>query len=109
MSDCCATLPSAEAEAADVSGRYPSHQDQLHRLSKIEGQLKGVRRMIEERRYCIDIIGQIRAVVGALEKVEMGVLETHVQHCVKDAITAQDSEQLQEKIDEIVTVLAKMQ
>ena len=87
---------------------YPNHEDQLARLNKIDGQLKGIRRMIEERRYCIDIISQIRAVVGALEQVQMGVLEKHVHHCVGEAITTKDQAVLEEKIEEVVKVLAKM-
>jgi len=87
---------------------YPNHEAQLARLNKIEGQLKGVRRMIEERRYCIDIISQIRAVMGALEQVQMGVLERHVHHCVRDAVTTQDAGQLEERVEELVKVLARM-
>ena len=87
---------------------YPDHENQLTRLNKIDGQLKGIRRMIEDRRYCIDIISQIKAVTGALEQVQMGVLEKHVHHCVADAMTAKDQNLLEEKIEEIVQALGKM-
>jgi len=87
---------------------FPNHEDQLARLNKIDGQLKGIRRMIEERRYCIDIISQIKAVVGALDQVQMGVLEKHVHHCVRDAAATKDQAALEEKMEEIVKVLAKM-
>jgi CsoR family transcriptional regulator, copper-sensing transcriptional repressor len=87
---------------------YPNHEAQLARLAKIEGQLRGVRRMIEERRYCIDIVSQIKAVNAALKQVQLGVLETHIHHCVKDALESQQSEVLDEKINEMVQVLGRM-
>lgn len=85
---------------------YPNHEAQLTRLNKIEGQIKGIRRMIEERRYCIDIVQQVRAVSAALEQVKLGVLEGHVRHCVKDAALSKKPEMLEEKIDEVMRVLA---
>ena len=88
--------------------QFPNHEDQLARLSKIEGQLRGVRRMIEERRYCIDIVSQIKAVTAALRQVQMGVLEKHVHHCVADAMGAKDQARLEEQIEEIVQALGKM-
>jgi len=88
---------------------YPSHADQLERLSKIEGQIKGIRRMIEERRYCMDILPQIRAVHGGLRQVELGVLETHVNHCVREAMQSRDAASIQEKIDEVMKVLSRIE
>jgi CsoR family transcriptional regulator, copper-sensing transcriptional repressor len=87
---------------------YPNHEAQLARLARIEGQLRGVRRMIEERRYCIDIVGQIKAVTAGLRQVQMGVLEKHVHHCVKESLQSQDPDLLEEKITEVVQVLGKM-
>jgi DNA-binding FrmR family transcriptional regulator len=87
---------------------YPNHENQLARLGKIEGQLRGIRKMIEDRRYCIDIISQIKAVAGALEQVQMGVLEKHVHHCVREAVEAKDGALLEEKVEEMVKVLGKM-
>ena len=87
---------------------FPNHESQLTRLNKIEGQLKGIRKMIEERRYCVDIIDQIKAVTGALDKVQMGVLEKHVHHCVRESVEAGDNGELEEKVEELVKVLGKM-
>lgn len=87
---------------------FPNHESQLARLNKIEGQLKGIRKMIEERRYCVDIIDQIKAVTGALDKVQMGVLEKHVHHCVRESVEAGDGGELEEKVAELVKVLGKM-
>ena len=87
---------------------YPNHESQLNRLNKIEGQLKGIRKMVEERRYCVDIISQIKAVVGALEQVEMGVLEKHIHHCVVESLETKNSSLFEEKVEEIVKILGKM-
>jgi DNA-binding FrmR family transcriptional regulator len=87
---------------------YPSHDEQLERLGKIEGQIKGVRRMIEERRYCIDIVSQIKAVEAALKQVQLGVVEKHIHHCVTESIRSKNPEHLEEKIEEIVKVMGRM-
>lgn len=88
---------------------FPSHADQLERLSKIEGQIKGIRKMIDERRYCMDILPQIKAVHGALRQVELGVLETHVHHCVQEAVQSRDPDSVRAKIDEVVRVLSRIE
>lgn len=87
---------------------FPNHEEQLARLARIEGQIRGIRKMIEERRYCVDIVSQIKAVQAALAKVQLGVLEKHVHHCIGDAAKSDDSAVLEEKITEIVRVLGKM-
>lgn len=89
--------------------QYPDHEAQLSRLSRIEGQIGGLRRMIAERRYCIDILHQIKAVTGALKQVEMGVLETHIQHCVKEAAAEENPELLAERVEELVHVLGRLE
>ncbi|HKI97480.1 MAG TPA: metal-sensitive transcriptional regulator [bacterium] len=87
---------------------YPNHEAQLARLARIEGQLRGVRKMIEERRYCIDIVSQIKAVTAGLKQVQMGVLEKHIHHCVRESVESHDPDLLEQKITEIVQVLGKM-
>ena len=80
-------------------------KSQLARLSRIEGQVRGVARMIEEERYCIDVLTQIRAVRAALDKVEQETLGDHLQHCVAHAFHAGSDKDRQIKIDEILEVL----
>src|SRR4029077_12583832 len=80
-------------------------KSQLARLSRIEGQVRGVARMIEEDRYCIDVINQVRAVRAALDKVEQEILHDHLQHCVAHAFHAGDAKDRQVKIDELMEVL----
>ena len=91
-----------------IQSFYPDHKGQLNRLARIEGQIKGITRMIEERRYCVDIVSQIKAVQAALKQVQMGVLEKHIHHCVAAAANSGDAAQLNEKIEEIVQVVAKL-
>jgi DNA-binding FrmR family transcriptional regulator len=88
---------------------FPSHDEQLQRLSKIEGQIKGIRKMIEERRYCIDILSQFKAVHGALRQIEMGVLEKHAHHCVQEALHSKDEETIGAKVEEMIQVLSRME
>ena len=79
----------------------------LARLSRIEGQVRGLSRMLEEEPYCIDIITQIAAVRAALKRVEHELLRDHVDHCVREAMqggTAKDQEQ---KINELMSVIAR--
>jgi DNA-binding FrmR family transcriptional regulator len=65
---------------------YTATKDQLiKRLRRVEGQVRGVERMVEEDRYCIEILTQISAIQAALDKVALGVLDDHVSHCVADA------------------------
>jgi DNA-binding FrmR family transcriptional regulator len=65
---------------------YAANKDQLHkRLSRIEGQVRGVQRMVDEDRYCIDVLQQISAIQAALNKVALGLVDDHVRHCIADA------------------------
>jgi DNA-binding FrmR family transcriptional regulator len=79
----------------------------LKRLSRIEGQVRGVSRMVEESRYCIDIITQLSAVRAALRRVEQEVLRDHVGHCVKHAMQSSDLADQERKIEELMAVLAR--
>jgi CsoR family transcriptional regulator, copper-sensing transcriptional repressor len=83
------------------------HRDQLDRLRRIEGQVKGLIGMIEDERYCVDILTQLRAVRSALKAVEQQILRTHVAHCVADAVRRGRRTVRDEKIDELLTVLGR--
>jgi CsoR family transcriptional regulator, copper-sensing transcriptional repressor len=77
------------------------------RLSRIEGQVRGIARMVEEDRYCIDIVTQIAAVRAALRRVEEEVLRDHVAHCVEHAIASGDKADQREKIAELMEVIGR--
>ncbi len=87
---------------------YPDHSSQLRRLSRIEGQVRGIRKMVQDRRYCVDIATQIKAVKAALTQVELGVLEKHIHHCVRDAVASGDPAEIDTKIEEIVRLVGRM-
>ena len=88
---------------------HPSHENQLVRLKKVEGQVRGIQTMIEERRYCMDILSQISAVTGALRKIESGILASHLQQCVNDAITSKNTKEAAAKIKEISRFFEKLE
>jgi DNA-binding FrmR family transcriptional regulator len=79
----------------------------LKRLGRIEGQVRGLRRMVEEDRYCIDIVTQISAVRAALRRVEEEVLREHVAHCVEHAIASGDADEQRQKVVELMSVLSR--
>ncbi len=86
---------------------HARHTGQLERLRRIEGQLGGLVRMVEEERYCVDILTQIRAARAALRRVEEAVLREHVEHCVAQAIRSGDAAQQKAKVDELLDVVGR--
>ena len=79
----------------------------LKRLGRIEGQVRGLARMVEEERYCIDIITQISAVTAALRRVEEEILREHVAHCVEHAIASGNADDQRQKVAELISVLSR--
>jgi DNA-binding FrmR family transcriptional regulator len=77
------------------------------RLGRIEGQVRGIARMVADDRYCIDIVTQIDAVRAALKRVEEEVLRDHVAHCVEHAILSGDKDEQRQKISELMEVLER--
>lgn len=87
-----------EKETAEFCGK---------RLGKIEGQVRGVSRMIDEKRYCIDVLTQIAAIRAALRKVEEAVLKDHVSHCVAHAMASGDAAEQEKKVAELMDVIER--
>lgn len=79
----------------------------LKRLSRIEGQVRGIAKMVEGDRYCIDVVTQISAVRAALRRLEEEVLKDHVAHCVEHAIASGNSAEQRRKVAELMDVLAR--
>jgi CsoR family transcriptional regulator, copper-sensing transcriptional repressor len=75
------------------------------RLARIEGQVRGLTKMIDEDRYCIDIITQVRATRAALLRIERLVLQDHLSHCIADAVESDNKKDREQKIDELITVI----
>ena len=83
----------------------PNKQQLLNRLKRVEGQVRGVHQMVENDRYCVDILHQISAIQSAMNKVSLALLEDHTHHCVVKAIKGQDGEAA---IKELMSVMKTM-
>ena len=84
-----------------------THDEQLEFLRKIEGQVRGIQKMIEEKRYCVDIITQIHSVIGALYRVENEVFKKHTQGCVVSSFKGKSEAEKEKKITEIVELISR--
>ena len=84
----------------------PNHSENLPRLNRISGQIDGLKKMIEEERYCLDIVNQIKAVRSALKSVEKNILQKHIKHCVAASFKASKTEQ-EQKINELISLFDK--
>lgn len=85
----------------------PSHKGNLNSLKRIEGQIRGVQRMVEEGKYCVDILYQIHAAIGALTKVEDKILSVHFESCMIEATKGKSDLKRKEKLDEMLAILHK--
>ena len=86
---------------------HPDHTSSLARLRKIKGQVSGLEKMVEERRYCVDILVQFRAIASALQVIEMSILNGHIQNCVQDAMRSKNKAEIQQKTDELINLMSK--
>lgn len=84
---------------------YPDHKNSLAALRRIEGQVRGVQRMVEEGKYCVQILHQIQAVVGALLKVEDKILARHFEACMFEASKSKSDLGRKQKLDEMLKVI----
>jgi DNA-binding FrmR family transcriptional regulator len=94
-------------EQTNPYGYIHRKDDYLKRLRRIEGQARGLQRMVEEEKYCIDILTQVSAMTKALHAVSLGLLEEHMNHCVVDAARVGDRE-AQEKVREATEAIARL-
>lgn len=84
-----------------------THEVQLAFLKKIEGQVRGIQKMIEGGRYCVDIITQVHSAIGALYRVEDNIFKKHLDTCVANALKGKSDKEKQAKIDEIMELIAR--
>ena len=84
---------------------HPSHKKELSSVRRIEGQLRGIAKMIEEEKYCVDILNQIKAVRKSIASVEGKILKTHLEECVKDYLKGE--KEFESKVEEIIKVLKR--
>lgn len=85
-----------------------SSEATIKRLKRIEGQVRGIAKMLEEDRYCIDVLHQMQAVKAALARAESEVLKTHATSCVAEAITSGNKKAQQEKVSELIDLFDKL-
>ena len=84
--------------------KNPCHKDQISSIRRIEGQIRGIERMIDNGEYCIDILNQLKAAKNSLTSVEGKILKTHIEDCVKESLSGREFE---EKVDEIIKTLKR--
>lgn len=84
-----------------------THEEQLQFLKKIEGQVRGLQRMVREKKYCVDIITQIHSVIGALYRVENEVFKKHIDGCVVSALKGKSETEKQKKISEVLELISR--
>jgi DNA-binding FrmR family transcriptional regulator len=83
------------------------HDNQLPFLKKIEGQIRGISKMIEGKRYCVDIITQLHSIIGALYRVENEIFKKHVDGCVIAALKGRSQKEKEQKIEEVVALISR--
>lgn len=87
--------------------KHPCHKSEIPKLSRIAGQVEGIKKMIDEARYCPDILTQLRAARAALRTVELNVLEHHMQSCVTEAMKSGSQKKADEKIAELKDIIKR--
>jgi DNA-binding FrmR family transcriptional regulator len=95
------------SEGGDVVGYSGSKHDRLRRLRRIEGQVRGLQRMVDDDKYCIDILTQVSAATSALQSVALSLLEDHLAHCVAEA-AANGGPEAQVKVKEASDAIARL-
>ena len=84
------------------------HLEEIVRLRRIEGQVRGIQKMIKEKRYCIDVLTQISSVLGAIIKVEENILQKHLRGSVRESLKKGNREEKERKIEEMIQVLQRL-
>lgn len=84
-----------------------THEEQLVFLKRIEGQIRGIQKMIKDKRYCVDILTQLHSIVGAILRVEDKILRKHLEGCVTKALRGKSRIEKQKKIDEVMELIKK--
>lgn len=86
---------------------HPNHKAELKNLNRISGQLEGVKKMIEERKYCPDILTQLRAARSAIKSVEVKILEAHLNSCVEESLSKGSAKDKKQKISELAELFKR--
>ncbi len=102
-------LRAAEGSADDTHGYIKAKDKEKlqNRLRRIEGQVRGLQRMVDEETYCVDVLTQVASIVSALEKVGALVLKDHVEHCLRESIESGDRRKADEKVEELTAAVER--
>lgn len=101
--ECCENGEKSTKQKATVAwSEFPSHEDQLANLSRIEGQIRGIAKMVEDKRYCLEILHQLKSVHAALEGVEKKIFRRFLETCVRKAFLNSKNEDIGPLLDDIV-------
>jgi CsoR family transcriptional regulator, copper-sensing transcriptional repressor len=94
-------------DCCETNGGHPSHADELKSLNRICGQLEAIKRMIEERKYCPEILTQLRAARSAIKSVETKILEAHLNTCVEESLSRGNAKDKKAKISELAELFKR--
>lgn len=87
--------------------KVTTHETQLLYLQKIEGQIRGISKMIQEKRYCVDIMTQLHSIIGALYRVENEIFKKHIDGCVVSALRGKSEKEREQKITEVIELVSR--
>ncbi len=87
--------------------KHADHSAEINRINRLIGQLEGIQKMIQDNKYCVDILNQTKAVSSALKGLEASILERHLEHCLKKASRSENSAHLDEHIEELMEIFRK--
>lgn len=96
--------PSTKVSGHSHTKHEHDHREAQKRLNRVKGQVEAISRMLEEKKYCMDIVQQVRAASSALKGVEQEILKNHLEVCVRQAMESKDAFEIHNKIDEIIKV-----
>jgi DNA-binding FrmR family transcriptional regulator len=92
-----------------MTKKHPCHSKEIGRINRAVGQLEGIKKMISDGRYCVDILHQVKAAKSAIKSIEANILATHLESCIKDAFESKNQADIDMRINEIKDVFKKNQ
>ncbi|MCF6777116.1 metal-sensitive transcriptional regulator [Thiotrichales bacterium 19X7-9] len=84
---------------------HPCHSSEIVKLNRAIGQLEGIKRMIDDNRYCVDLLTQLKAARSAIRRIELNVLQTHMKNCLTEACDSGNTNKVNKKVDELIKLL----
>ncbi|MPZ53853.1 MAG: metal-sensing transcriptional repressor [Acidimicrobiia bacterium] len=101
-------MASTDTAQQHVNGYTANKESHLRRLARIEGQVRGISRQVDNDTYCIDVLTQVSAVTAALRSLSLQLLDEHVRHCVAEALSGDDPDEIEEKLNEVTATIQRL-